>query len=266
MIKILFFGDIVGRIGRQALVKSLPYLKNKYQPDLIIGNVENLAHGKGVTEKTLSEIHSAGIDLFTSGNHIWRRDEIHDILKKKKFSLLTPQNDPRTEGHQGVQTLEVGNNKIVVINLLGRVFMNEENIKCPFKSIDKILTDTAKEAPAAIIVDFHAEATSEKKAMGWHLDGRVSAVVGTHTHIATADTQILPRGTGYITDLGMVGPIDSVLGIDKDKVIKKFLTDDKIIFDIPTEGQVGIDAVYLEINPENGKTTKIEKIFEEVTI
>jgi polar amino acid transport system substrate-binding protein len=132
--------------------------------------------------------------------------------------------------------------------------------------MDKLLEKYVDEELSAVVVDFHAEATSEKKAMGWYLDGRVSAVIGTHTHIATADAQILPQGTGYITDAGMVGPIDSVLGIEKEKVIEKFLTDDKIIFELPEEGQVGIDAVYLEINPENKNTLKIERAFKEVTI
>lgn len=266
MIKILFFGDIVGKIGRRALAKALPYLKNKYQPDLVMANVENLAHGKGITEKTLTEISESGIDFFTSGNHIWTKETIRDILNNKKFSLITPLNDPRTQAGQGEKIIEVNYCKLLLVNLLGRVFMKEENLACPFKAADELLAKYQDEDLAGIIVDFHAEATSEKKALGWYLDGRVSAILGTHTHIATIDAKILPHGTAYVTDVGMVGPIDSVLGIDKDKIIKKFLTDDKIIFEIPEEGVVGIDAIYLEINPENKKCVKIERVYKEVTV
>lgn len=266
MIKILFFGDIVGKIGRRALAKSLPYLKDKYQPDIITANVENLAHGKGITEKTLTEISESGIDFFTSGNHIWKRDEIKEILDGEKFPLITPLNDPRTNPGQGEKIIEVSQKRLLMVNLLGRVFMKEENLVCPFTAMDELLAKYKNEDLAGIIVDFHAEATSEKKALGWYLDGRVSALIGTHTHVATVDAQLLPQGTGYITDVGMVGPIDSVLGINKEKVIKKFLTDDKIIFEIPEEGRVGIDAIYLEINPKNRKTIKIKKVYEEVTV
>lgn len=266
MIKILFFGDITGKIGRKALIKGLPYLKNKYKPDLIIANVENLAHGKGVTEKTLTEMSDSGIEFFTSGNHVWTRNGVQEILTKKEFPLVTPLNDPRTNEGDGFKVVKVGKSQLLMVNLLGRVFIHEENLVCPFKAMDKLLEKYQDEELAAIVVDFHAEATSEKKAMGWYLDGRVSAMIGTHTHIATADAQILPQGTGYITDVGMVGPVDSVLGINKEKVIQKFLTDDKIIFELPEEGQVGIDAVYLEINPKNKETIKIERIFKEVTI
>jgi len=266
MIKILFFGDIVGKIGRKAIAKSLPYLKNKYQPDLIMANVENLAHGKGITEKTLTEISESGIDFFTSGNHIWKREEIKDILDNEKFPLITPINDPRTIIGRGEKIIEISQKKLLMVNLLGRVFMKEENLVCPFKAMDELLAKYQNEELAGIIVDFHAEATSEKKALGWYLDGRVSTLLGTHTHVATVDARILPQGTGYVTDVGMVGPIDSVLGIDKEKVIKKFLTDDKIIFEIPEEGQVGIDAIYLEINPENKKTIKIERVYKEIAV
>lgn len=266
MIKILFFGDIVGKIGRQAIAKTLPYLKNKYQPDLVMANVENLAHGKGITEKTLTEINESGIDFFTSGNHIWKREDIKHILNDQKFSLITPLNDPRTQAGQGEKIIEVNHCKLLMVNLLGRVFMKEENLLCPFKTIDQVLEKYKNEEINGVIIDFHAEATSEKQAMGWYLDSRVSAILGTHTHIATIDAKILPQGTAYVTDVGMVGPTDSVLGIDKDKVIKKFLTDDKIIFEIPEEGVVGIDAIYLEINPENKKCVKIERVYKEVTV
>jgi 2',3'-cyclic-nucleotide 2'-phosphodiesterase len=266
MIKILFFGDIVGKIGRRALAKSLPYLKDKYQPDLVIANVENLAHGKGITEKTLIEISDIGVEFFTSGNHIWKREDAQEILSKNKFPLITPLNDPRTINGQGERIVEVAQGKILVVNLLGQVFMKEENLISPFKAMDELLKKYEKEDLLASLVDFHAEATSEKRALGFYLDGRVSAVLGTHTHVATADAQILPQGTGYLTDVGMVGPKQSVLGRCTDKIIEKFLTDGKIPFEIPEEGAVVIDAVYLEINPENKKTVKIERFSEEVTV
>jgi len=265
-IKILFFGDIVGKIGRQAIGKTIPHLRKKYNPDLILGNVENLAHGKGITSKTLKEVTDGGIDLFTSGNHIFEKEEGLDLLAQKDSLVLRPANYPEDTVGIGEKILEIGTKKLLVINLIGRVFMEEEKFSCPFLKLDEILKRNSKENLAGIIVDLHAEATSEKIALGWYGDGRVSAILGTHTHVPTADAKILPKGTAYITDVGMVGPKESVLGIKKEIIIEKFLNDEAIKFEIPEQGVVQINAVLVTINPKNQKATKIELINEELTI
>ena len=264
--KVIFFGDIVGKIGRQAIAKILPEIRQEYQPDIIIANVENLAHGKGITSKTLKEMKDLGIDCFTSGNHIWKKEEAIEAAKNTQSILVTPANDPRTKTGEGYQLIKLGTNKLFVINLLGRVFIDESDLRCPFKEMDKILKLPEIKEADGIFLDLHAEATSEKIAMGWYLDGRVAAVVGTHTHVPTSDSKILPQGTAYVTDVGMVGPIDSVLGVKKEIIIEKFLTDSPIVFDIPETGEVEINAVYLEINQQNKLAQKIEKIYKTIAV
>jgi len=256
--KIIFFGDIVGKSGREAVAKILPQWKKKYQPDLVLANGENLSHGKGLTKKSLEEILKAGVDLVTSGNHVWQNKEAQELLNNKEIPLLRPANYPVSVPGQGYRVIEIRTKKVLVINLIGRVFMRDQ-YDDPFKKADEIL-DEAEEKLDAIIVDWHAEATSEKKALGWYLDGRVSAVLGTHTHIPTADECILPGGTGYISDVGMVGPKDSVLGMDKQLVIKRFLTQMPQKFE-PAEGAVEVDAIFLEIDNKS-KTKKIERLYE----
>jgi metallophosphoesterase (TIGR00282 family) len=264
--KILFFGDIVGKIGREAIKKILPVLKKKYRPDVILANVENLAHGKGITAKTLKEMELVGINCFTSGNHVWKKEDVIKVIKESGACLITPTNDPRTPQGNGYKLLEVGETQLFVVNLLGRVFIEEKDLRCPFKAIDKILAEQNLSVINGILVDIHAEATSEKIALGWYLDGRVSAVLGTHTHIPTSDYKILPQGTAYVTDIGMVGSVDSVLGVKKELIIEKFLTDSPIIFEIPEEGEVEVNAIYLEINDKTKLTEKIEKINKIVAI
>jgi len=254
--KILFFGDIVGQPGRQAIKEILPQWQKKYQPDLIIANGENSAHGSGITEKCLNEILKAGIDFITLGDHTWKQKGVNALLNDKKTPLIRPANFPPNLPGQGERLIELRTKKILVINLIGRVFMHE-NYDCPFRAADKILEDKAEEADI-IIVDWHAEATSEKVCMGWYLDGRVSAVLGTHTHIPTADARVLPKGTAYISDIGMVGTRDSSLGRDKDAAIKMALTQIKQRLEV-AEGPVEVDAVLVEIS-EKGKAKKIELI------
>ena len=248
------------------MIKILPELKIKYRPDVVLANVENLANGKGVTAKTLTEMRKIGIDCFTSGNHVWKKENVDDAIELSQSNLITPANDPRTPGHQGFKILPIGGRKLLVINLLGRVFINEADLRCPFKEIDLILARPDMPKINAVIVDLHAEATSEKIAMGWYLDGRVSAVIGTHTHIPTADVKILPQGTGYITDIGMVGPADSVLGVKKEIIIEKFLNDSPIVFKIPESGEVEINALFTETDDKTKMAVKIEKIQEKVYI
>ena len=263
--KVLFFGDVVGKIGRRALAQILPALKDKYQPDAVVVNVENLAHGKGVTAKTLQEMAALKIDCFTSGNHVWKKEEVAVAAKESNALLLTPANDPRTPKSQGFAALTVGSKKLFVINLLGRVFMDQQDadpaneLRCPFKEADKILEEVNG---GAVLIDFHAEATSEKIALGWYLDGRAAAVLGTHTHVPTADLKILPQGTAHVSDVGMIGPVDSVLGVKKELIIEKFLTDGPIVFNIPESGEVEVNGVYLEIDEKTNLAVRAEKIHE----
>lgn len=263
--KILFFGDIVGKIGRRALAKVLPSLTEKYRPDATIANVENLAHGKGVTAKTLTEMKELGLTCLTSGNHVWKKEGVDQARQVTGAPLLTPANDPRTLPAFGHCRLKIGSNNLIVVNLLGRVFIEEKDLRDPFKEIDNILA-SYDDQPVPVILDFHAEATSEKVALGWYVDGRVSALLGTHTHIPTADLKILPQGTAYVTDVGMVGPIDSVLGVKKELIIEKFLTDGPIVFDLPENGAVEVNAVYLEIDDSSGRAQKAEKICQTIFI
>jgi len=254
--KILFFGDIVGQPGRQAIKKILPQWQKKYQPDLIIANGENMAHGSGVTEKSLNEILKAGIDFVTLGDHTWKQQGVSALLNDKEMPLIRPANFPPNLPGQGYRLIELRTKKILVINLIGRVFMHED-YDCPFRKADEILEDKAEEADV-IIVDWHAEATSEKICLGWYLDGRVSAVLGTHTHVPTADARILPKGTAYISDVGMVGARDSSLGRDKEAAIKRFLTQTHQKLEV-AEGPVEVNAVLVEIG-EKGKGKKIKLV------
>jgi len=256
--KILFFGDIVGQPGRQAIKKILPQWQKKYQPDLIIANGENLSHGSGITEKCLNEILKAGIDFVTLGDHTWKQKDIIALLNNKETPLIRPANFPPDAPGKGYRLIELRTKKILVINLIGRVFMRE-NYDCPFRAADEILKDQDEEADV-IIVDWHAEATAEKVCMGWYLDGRVSAVLGTHTHIPTSDARILPKGTAYISDIGMVGVKDSSLGRDKEAAIKRFLTQMDQKLEV-AEGPVEVNAALTEIG-EKGKAKKIKLIQE----
>lgn len=263
-LKILFFGDVVGKIGRRAVAKILPQFKKKYDLDLVLANAENLAHGLGVTKKTLNEMTEAGVDFFTSGDHIFDKKEAIEILEKKDL-LVRPANYPPDVPGIGAKLLEIGTRHVLVINLIGRVFFKNQ-YDCPFRRADKILKEYENIDLGAVIVDFHAEATSEKNALAMYLDGRVSAVLGTHTHIGTDDFQILPNGTTFVTDIGMVGAKNSIIGVDKKNIIKNFLTQVPQLHEIPEEGACVVNAIYLEINPKTKKAVKIKKIRKEIEI
>lgn len=256
--KIIFFGDIVGQPGRQAIKKILPLWQKKYQPDLVIANGENASHGLGITEKSLKELLESGIDLVTLGDHTWDQKETATFLENQEMPIIRPANFPPGLPGQGYRLVEIRTKKILVINLIGRVFMRKE-YDCPFRKADQILEDEAEQADI-IIVDWHAEATSEKICLGWYLDGRVSAVLGTHTHIPTADARILPQGTAYISDVGMVGPIDSSLGAVKELAIEDFLKQTGLKYEVAS-GPVGINAVLIETD-QTGKAKKIERLEE----
>lgn len=258
-IKILFFGDIVGKIGRKGIKKVLPRLKKKCKPDLVIANAENLAHGQGVTEKTLNEMLEAGVDFFTSGNHVWKKPQVQEIFAEEKIPLIRPANYPEKVSGPGYKTLKIGTKKLIMLNLIGRVYIDEKDLTCPFEKADEILKKK-KEKDDIVIVDVHAEATSEKVALGRYLDGRASAVLGTHTHVGTADEQILDKGTAYITDIGMVGAEDSVIGIDTEVIINNFISNSHMPHVIPEEGNCLINSVFMEINPKNAEAEKIKRI------
>ncbi|HQI16508.1 MAG TPA: TIGR00282 family metallophosphoesterase, partial [Bacillota bacterium] len=234
---ILFIGDVVGRPGRNYLCTNLKRLVEENNIDFVIINGENSAGGVGITRSTYDELLGMGADIITLGNHSWAKKEVLEFIEDAE-RLIRPANYPEGTPGKGFRIAEKAGKRIAVINLSGRVFM--DCIDCPFKAADKILNELKNEADV-IIVDFHAEATSEKLAMGWYLDGRVHAVLGTHTHVQTSDERILPGGTAYITDVGMTGPIDSILGVEKETVIRKFITGMPARFEI-AGGEVAIGA------------------------
>jgi len=253
-INALFLGDIIGRPGRKALKRNLPSLIKKHSPSLIIANAENAAGGIGITERIGQELLSQ-LDVLTSGNHIWDKREAISYIEKEA-RLLRPANYPSCNPGKGSYLFEDEKKiKVGILNLQGRVFM--EPIDCPFRTADEELKKLTS-LTSAIIVDFHAEATSEKQAMGWYLDGRVSAVIGTHTHVPTADERILSQGTAYITDVGMVGGYNSVIGIRKDLALKRFLTSRPQRFEPAKDGLV-FSAIYLEIEIPSGKALRIQR-------
>lgn len=249
--RILAIGDIIGKPGRKAVEEILPGLYSEYNIDFVVGNGENAAGGLGLTPSTAQELFDSGIDVITTGNHVWAHNEIIPYLDSE-LAILRPLNYPPMNPGRGYLL----KNNVLIINLVGRVFMG--HVDCPFRAMDQLLAEFEHKS-IPIIVDFHAEATSEKVAMGRYLDGRVSAVLGTHTHVGTTDAHILPGGTAYVTDIGMVGPIDSVIGDDPDSVINRFLTQ------IPSrlsvgKGKVSFDAILVEVDEKIGKAVDIKRI------
>jgi metallophosphoesterase (TIGR00282 family) len=255
---ILCIGDIVGRPGREALAIALPKIKKEHSIDFVVANAENASGGSGLIPKNADEILGLGVDVLTMGDHVWDKPEIFPYLQEHQQKIVRPANFP--EGTPGVGwTIARASNgvKVGVINLLGRTFMRY-NVLCPFLTLDSIVAQIKAEA-SVIIVDMHAEATSEKMALGHFSDGKVSLVFGTHTHIQTADEKILPQGTAYITDLGMSGPYDSVIGQDKQKIITRFLTSMPHKFEV-AQSVATIHGVVLKVNPKDGKAEKIIRL------
>lgn len=251
--KLLFIGDIVGRKGRKIVKETISKIKEKTNIDLCIANGENLAGGFGVTKKTIEEILSSGVDVITGGNHIFAKKEVYEIIDE--MPIVRPLNYPPSAPGRGVVFVRCKGENVAVISLCGRVFM--ENLDCPFRAIDLALKEIKD--TKIIIVDMHAEATSEKVALGWYLDGRVSAVIGTHTHIPTADSKILPNGTAYITDVGMVGSPNSVIGVKKELVIKRFLSLLPVRFEIAEDGEI-FNGVFIDVDEKTGLSLGIEPI------
>lgn len=246
---ILFIGDIYGRPGRNAVSALLPKLREEHSIDFVIANAENMRHGKGVTKANIEEMRAAGVDFFTSGNHVFKDSSILECLDDPAFPLIRPSNYPKGTRGQGYRLVSaINGKKVLVINLMGRVFMTAD-LDCPFREADAILRAFEGHDFDAVFVDFHAEATSEIAALGHYLDGRVSAFIGTHSHVPTADARILNGGTAFLTDVGMVGPLDSVIGADKQLVIDHFITQMPLKIEVAA-GPCVFNSVKIEIDPK----------------
>ena len=254
--KFLFVGDIVGKTGRIATRTLLPTVVSKYRIDLVIANGENAAGGFGITDKIVSEIFGYGVHLITTGNHVWDKKEFIAQISKEDRVLRPLNYPPGVPGFGSIVYALPSGLKVAVVNLSGRVFM--ANIDCPVR-VGKEMIERLQGETSIIIIDFHAEATSEKIAFGHYMDGRVSAVIGTHTHVQTADEKILPGGTAYITDVGMTGPSDSVIGIEKEQIIQRFLTNMPMRFET-AKGDGSFSAVVVEIDEETGRSTAIQRL------
>jgi len=254
--RLLFIGDIVGKPGRRAVHELLPRLVNRYGIDFVIANGENAAAGFGMTREIVEDLFGSRIDVLTTGNHIWDKKEIVDCIDDYE-SLLRPANYPARVPGRGSVVMPVRNGcHVGVVNLMGRVFMSP--LECPFLTAEREIERIRSRTPI-IIVDIHAEATSEKIAMGWFLDGRVTAVLGTHTHVQTADDRILPKGTAYITDVGMTGPFDSVIGTRKEIILERFLSQLPNKFEV-AKGDVRLQAVLIDIDAESGRALHVERL------
>jgi metallophosphoesterase (TIGR00282 family) len=259
--RILCIGDVVGKPGRKVVRQLLPRLIDRLSIDLVIANAENAAGGVGLTSETARELLECPIDLLTSGNHIWKYREINSFLEKEP-RLIRPLNYPDGAPGRGVAVVERdGHPKVGVVNLVGRIFMDP--VTCPFDAAEQAAEQLSKEAPI-ILVEIHAEATSEKRAIGHLLDGRVSAVYGTHTHVATADEEILAGGTGYISDIGMTGPYDSVIGMKKHEMIQRMRTLRPVSFEV-ARGDLRLCGVLFDIDPDSGKCRSVQRIREALT-
>ncbi len=256
--RILFIGDITGSPGRGAVKTLLPGIKKREEIDFVIANGENTAGGSGITPPLADELFSYGVEVLTSGDHIWKRKEIVDRIEQDR-RILRPANYPTEAPGFGAFVAETKSKvKVGVINLIGRVFM--QAVECPFRVAKQEISKMSNDANI-IVVDIHCEATSEKIAMGWYLDGTVSAVVGTHTHVQTADEKILPGGTAYITDTGMTGPFDSVIGRKKEQILTRFITQMPARFEM-AEGDVQLHGVVIEIDEKTGKALSIKRLQE----
>jgi metallophosphoesterase (TIGR00282 family) len=252
---VICVGDVFGEPGRRAVQMLLPKLKKQHEADLAVVNVENSASGFGVTPLIARTFLEQGVDVMTSGNHIWDKKEIIEYIGKENL-LLRPANYPPGTPGAGSIVVKAGPHKVAVLNLMGRVFLPQ--LDCPFRKADEELEKLRAET-SLIIVDMHAEATSESQAMGWHLDGRVSAVVGTHRHVQTADERLMPKGTAYITDLGLTGPVDSVTGVEPELALGRFLSQMPNRFE-PAKGPAMLQGAVIRIDPESGRGLSIERL------
>ncbi|MDR7556349.1 MAG: TIGR00282 family metallophosphoesterase [Armatimonadota bacterium] len=252
--RVLFVGDVTGKPGRRILARLLPRLRRDHAIDAVLANGENAAGGMGLTADTAAELFAAGVDVLTGGNHIWKNREVYALLDSDP-RIVRPANYPAGVPGRGAAVVRVGGASLGVLNLEGRVFM--QALEDPFR-VGREEAARLRAVTPVIVVDFHAEATSEKVAMGWYLDGRVSAVVGTHTHVQTADERVLPQGTAYITDVGMTGPRDGIIGMAREGILERFLTQLPVRFEVAS-GPVQLNAVVVEI-AQDGRATTIQRI------
>lgn len=261
ILKLLYIGDIVGKPGRLTVQKLLPALRKEYQPEVILANAENLAGSLGVSEETLKDMMAEGIDAFSSGNHVWDKRPFIEHLEDTYYPIVRPANYPDGVPGREYYVVELQKHKpLLLINLLGRVFM-DELVDCPFQKIDQLLNGFNRQDFSAIVVDLHAEATSEKQAMAYFLDGRVDVLVGTHTHVPTSDTRIFNHGLGYVSDIGMVGAYrDAIIGADKQGVLRYFLTGTKIERWETGKSDTCFNAVLITIDLQKHCTVQIERI------
>ena len=257
--KLLIFGDVVGKLGRAGVKHMLPVWRKKFSPDVVVANVENILHGKGIGPTQLQELRDAGVDIFTGGNHSVEGKDFAQILNDETIAITRPANMRADLPGRGAILYDV---KLLVINLIGQVFMHQEYAS-PFDAIDKILEEHGNKTPYKIL-DWHVEATSEKVVMGWYLDGRVSAVFGTHTHVPTADAKILPHGTAYISDIGMTGAYHSVIGVEIEPSIDRFKNHKKNAKLPVDDGPIEANAIYIELD-KNGKAVDIKHLREIIT-
>ncbi|MBT9717739.1 TIGR00282 family metallophosphoesterase [Enterococcus durans] len=254
--RVLFIGDVVGSMGREMITEYLPRLKKKFRPQVTIVNGENAAAGRGITEKIYKKFLQDGVDVVTMGNHTWDNRDIFEFIDQAK-KMVRPANFPEGTPGQGIVFVKVNQLELAVINMQARSFMVD--LDDPFRKMNELIEEARKRTPI-IFVDFHGETTSEKQAMGWFLDGKVSAVVGTHTHVQTNDARILPQGTAYLTDVGMTGPYDGILGMRREPVIEKFLTALPKRFEVVENGRGLLSGCLLEIDDVTGKAKTIELI------
>ncbi|HPO89506.1 MAG TPA: TIGR00282 family metallophosphoesterase [Victivallales bacterium] len=255
--KILFIGDIVAGVSRKAIIEKLPTIKNEFSIDFCIANAENLAGGAGITKAVLKEFPHGLIDVFTAGDHVWDQKKFQNEVNEIE-NFLRPANLKSSQPGKGWNIFHTGTTKIAVINLIGRVFMKDNFAECPFENAELILKKIPEDTKI-IIVDFHAEATSEKAALARYLDGKISALIGTHTHVQTNDAQILPYGTAFITDVGMTGPNNSILGREINDVITKFISGMPTRLEV-AKGEIRFDSVIIDIDENSGKAINIKNI------
>ncbi|AZP91802.1 TIGR00282 family metallophosphoesterase [Enterococcus mundtii] len=254
--RVLFIGDVVGAMGREMITEYLPRLKKKYRPQMTIVNGENAASGRGITEKIYKKFLQDGVDVVTMGNHTWDNRDIFEFIDDAK-KMVRPANFPEGTPGQGIVFVKVNHLELAVINMQARSFMVD--LDDPFRKMTELVEEARKRTPI-IFVDFHGETTSEKQAMGWFLDGKVSAVVGTHTHVQTNDARILPQGTAYLTDVGMTGPYDGILGMRREPVIEKFLTALPKRFEVVEQGRGLLSGCILDIDDQTGQAKNIQLI------
>lgn len=256
--RILMIGDIVGQPGKHACSQIVPRLIREWRLDLVVANAENASAGSGLTPGMFSKLMNYGIDACTMGDHIYKRREIIPLLETSDRIVKPANYPPEAKGREMIVVQGKNGAKAAVISLMGRIFMNNVRADCPFHAVDRLLGLLAADVKI-VIVDVHAETTSEKVAMGWHLDGRATLVAGSHTHVQTADERVLPRGTAYITDLGMTGPHDSVLGRKKDRVLRSLITGMPYAYDV-AEGDTRLNGVLVEADPATGRAKRIERV------